>query len=342
MESKNKTTLSASRIKTAQSCSWKYWSSYHLKLPDSKNDGSSRGSVCHVILEMLGNPRHKKHYDKIINNDDLFASKSVERLTKKHAKLLNVDDEINLQLIKEMTLSGIKLDFFGNDLGEPTEGFSELPFEIEVNEKNKAYKMRGFIDKLFLYKEKNLAIIRDFKSSKEVFKGKELDNNLQDLMYALAVKKMYPQYNPQSEFLFLKFLPKEKGVIKMPILSDEELQGFEVELTEIQKYLDQFSIKDSTNNLAAKADYPKDNSFGGPLQCGYAKEKGQLKKDGSKMYHCPYKFEFYYYKINDLQGNMVTSCFLEAYDEFVKKYPEDKFLYEMIHYKGCPAFNKRA
>jgi hypothetical protein len=39
---------------------------------------------------------------------------------------------------------------------------------------------------------------------------------------------------------------------------------------------------------------------------------------------------------------MVSSCFIEAYDEFVKKYPEDKFLYEMIHYKGCPAFNKRA
>ena len=32
----------------------------------------------------------------------------------------------------------------------------------------------------------------------------------------------------------------------------------------------------------------------------------------------------------------------ERHDEFVKKYPEDKFLYEMIHYKGCPAFNKRA
>jgi len=334
-------TLSASKIKTAQSCSFKYWASYCLKLPDSKNDGSSRGSVCHTIFEILGNPRHKKHYNKIIKNDDLFASKAIERLTKKHAKFLNVDDEVNLELIKEMTLNGLKFDFFGNDLNKPTKQFSELPFDIEVNEQGVSYKVRGFIDKLFLYKKEGLAIIRDFKSSKEAFKGKDLENNLQDLMYALAVRKKFPEYKiTRSEFLFLKFLP-EGGVIKMPELTDEELRGFEHELTEIQKYLDNFSFQTACSNLAAKQDYPKDGSFSGPLQCGRATHKGQLKKDGSVMYHCPYKFDFYYYKINDLQGNMVASCFLEDFDEYVKKYPEDQFLYQTVYYSGCPGHQKR-
>lgn len=342
MESKNKTTLSASRIKTAQSCSWLYHCKYSLKLPDKGNDGSSRGTICHLIFELLGNKRHKKHYDIIIKNDDIFSSNAIERLVLKHAKKLKVYSPENINLIKLMTLAGLKYDFFGEDEGEPTKAFDEEDFDFDYSDNEVSYKIKGFIDKLFLYKEKKLAVIRDFKSSKEPFKGKEIENNLQDLMYSLAVKKKFPEYEKaRSEFLFLKFLPEEKGIIKMNELSDEELRGFEIELTQIQKYLDNFTFQTALSNLAAKQDYPKDNSFGGPLQCGRATHKGQLKKDGSVMYHCAYKFEFYYYKINDMQGNMVTSCSIEAYDEFVKKYPEDKFLYEMIHYKGCPAHQKR-
>lgn len=341
MESKNRTSLSASRIKTAQSCSWKYWCSYHLKLPDKKNDGSSKGSVCHIILEMLGNPRHKKHYDKIIHDRNLFASKAVERLVKKHAKLLNVDDEENIKQICDMTLAGLQYDFFGTENGKPSEALSEQDFEIDVKEGKFDYRIKGFIDKLFLYKKQGLAIIRDFKSSKEVFKGKDLENNLQDLMYSLAVKKQFPNYNNRhSEFLFLKFLPNEKGVVKMPALTEEELDGFQSELTEIQKYLDNFDIQTAFSNLAAKQDYPKDNSFSGPLQCGRAVHKGQLKKDGSLMYHCPYKFDFYYYKICDMKGVMVASCFLEDFDEYIKKYPEDKYLYQTMWYSGCPGHKK--
>ena len=57
-------TLSASKIKTLQSCSWLYWCKYHLKLPEESNSGASRGTICHLIFECLGNPRHKHHYKK--------------------------------------------------------------------------------------------------------------------------------------------------------------------------------------------------------------------------------------------------------------------------------------
>lgn len=342
MESKNRTSLSASRIKTAQSCSWKYWCSYFLKLPDRGNHGSSRGTVCHLVFEILGEGRHKKHFSLIIKKRDVFASKAIERLIRKHAKKEGVDDEANIKQICEMTLAGLQYDFFGTECGKPSESLSEHDFEIEVKEGKFDYKIKGFIDKLFLYKKQGLAIIRDFKSSKEVFKGKDLENNLQDLMYSLAVKKHFPDYkNRRSEFLFLKFLPTEKGVVRMPELSMEELEGFQSELTEMQKYLDNFNIQTAFSNLASKQDYPKDNSFSGPLQCGRATYKGQLKKDGSVMYHCPYKFDFYYYKISDMKGTMVTSCFLDEFNEYIKKYPEDKFLYQTMHYGGCPGFNKR-
>ena len=341
MESKNRTSLSASRIKTAQSCSWKYWCSYRLKLPDKSNDGARRGSICHLVFECLGENRHKKHFSVIIKKKDVFSSKAVERLIRKHAKKEGINDEDNIKQICDMTLAGLQYDFFGTENGKPSEALSEQDFEIDVKEGKFDYRIKGFIDKLFLYKKQGLAIIRDFKSSKEVFKGKDLENNLQDLMYSLAVKKQFPNYNNRhSEFLFLKFLPNEKGVVKMPALTEEELDGFQSELTEIQKYLDNFDIQTAFSNLAAKQDYPKDNSFSGPLQCGRAVHKGQLKKDGSLMYHCPYKFDFYYYKICDMKGVMVASCFLEDFDEYIKKYPEDKYLYQTMWYQGCPAFNK--
>ena len=340
MDSK-KTTLSASRIKTAQSCSWLYWCKYHLKLPDRSNEGAKRGTICHLIFECLGKDRHKKHFNLVIKKKDIFSSESIKRLVMKHAKKEGIDDPDNIKMICDMTLAGLQYDFYGLERGKPSQALSEEDFDLAVKEGDLDYKIKGFIDKLFLYKKKGLAIIRDFKSSKEVFKGKEIKNNLQDLMYALAVRKLYPEYKQsQSEFLFLKFLPEEKGVIRMPMLTDEELFGFELELTEIQKYLDNFDLQTAFSNMAARQDYPEDNSFGGPLQCGRATYRGQKKKDGSIMYHCPYKFEFSYYNILDKQGKFVQSCFLDEIDELSKKYPEGEYLYQMMNYKGCPAFSK--
>ena len=112
--------LSASRIKVAQTCSWQYWAKYILKLPDKSNDGAKRGSICHLVFECLGNPRHKKHYLEILKNKDIFASKPVERLVMKHAIKDQVDDKENIKLIKDMTLNGLEYDFFGKESGKPT------------------------------------------------------------------------------------------------------------------------------------------------------------------------------------------------------------------------------
>ena len=45
--------LSASRLKTLETCSWSYWCNYHLKLPQKQNEGALRGTVCHLVFEML-------------------------------------------------------------------------------------------------------------------------------------------------------------------------------------------------------------------------------------------------------------------------------------------------
>ena len=88
--------LSASKIKTAQQCSWTYWCKYELKLPDTSNDGASRGTICHNVFELLGD-KHKAEFNKIIKDDTVWNTKFVAAQVKKEAKELNVNDQENLE-----------------------------------------------------------------------------------------------------------------------------------------------------------------------------------------------------------------------------------------------------
>ena len=343
----NITPLSASRIKKAQGCSWSYWASYRLKVPDRSNDGASRGWICHLIFELLGDPKHRKIYDEIILKDSIFLCEPIKRLVGYHAKKLNVNDVDNLKLIDDMTMAGLHFDFFGHARGEITEAISEQSFDITVDEADKLYRLRGFIDKLFLYEEESLAVIRDFKSSKVVFKGKEVTDNLQDLIYTLAVRKLFPHFKKrQVEFLFLKFDLHASGNVKMAEISDEELEGLEYYLTGIQEYLDNFDEEDAVSNFAGSQGYPSDGTFGGPLMCGkdgYKISKGEplLDKEGNPIvaYICPYRKPMNYYALKDSEGNIIKSFFEEDKDKITPNLDEKETI-ELVEYKGCPYWNR--
>ena len=340
------TPLSASRIKTAQSCSWKYWATYKLKVPDAGNDGSSRGWICHLIFELLGNPKHRDIYDEVILKDSIYLCEPIRRLVSYHAKKLNVNDKDNLELINNMTLAGLHFDFFGGvGMNDPDEGISEQEFDITVDEGQKLYRLRGFIDKLFLYEKESLAIIRDFKSSKQIFKGKELTDNLQDFLYTLAVKKLFPHFKKrQVEFLFLKFDLNSNGRVKMNDISEEELEGLEFHLTEIQKFIDNFDEETAQSNFAGAQGYPSDGTFGGPLMCGkdgFKISKGQpvLDKAGNPIvaYICPHRKPLDYYVLKDQSGKIIKSAFKDNKDSLVAK--EGQTI-ELMEYGGCPYWNK--
>jgi hypothetical protein len=352
MSEKELTPLSASRIKLLQTCSWSYWARYILKVPDKSNDGASRGTVCHLIFEVLGNPRHLRHYDSIVMGGTIKSSDSVYKLVEYHAKKLSVNDEENMQMIDKMILNGLNYDFFGGSTEDIDLAISEKDFSIVVDEDGKKYKIRGFIDKLFLYKNKS-AIIRDFKTSKQVFKGKELTDNLQDLMYSLAVSKLYPGHESRySEFLFLKFnLGKDllgnkgKGVVSMEKISDDELEGFEHQLTEIQKTIDNFDSSLARSSFAAKKGYPKDGTFGGPLVCGkkgYKKSRGEyvLDSQGNKIksYICPFREPLDFFVLKDKKGNIVRSAFTKQ--ELVSMESDDLTV-EKSSYDGCPHWQNK-
>ena len=345
--------LSASRIKTAQSCSWKYWANYKLKLPQIGNDGSKRGSVCHLVYELLGEPKHLPNYNKVIKAGSIYGCGAITRLVESYAKKLSIDDSENLELIDMMIVKGLLYDFFGAKSKKPSESISEQEFDLHIQEDGKDYKIYGFIDKLFLYSSEKRAIIRDFKTSKQLFKGKEITDNLQNLIYCLAVKKMFPKYQDiDVEFIFVKFSLEEdllgnpgKGVLKMERISNDELEGFEYQLTSIQQYLENFDEEDAKSNLAATQDYPADKTFGGPLMCGkegFKKSKGEyvLDKNGKKIknYICEHRNPFDYYVVFDNEGAIVKTSFEKKSLE--EKYPD--LTIEKKRYEGCPHFKSDA
>lgn len=321
--------MSASRIKTAQICSWDYWAKYILKIPDLANDGASRGTITHEILELLSKPKHRKIYDEIIQNNYVYHIKSIEKIIKHHAEKLKINDFENLNMINDMILVGLKNDFFGiNEFGTPDEVVSEYAFDYEVRDGKKKYSINGFIDRAFIYHKPKIILIRDYKTSKQKFTGHDIEDNLQDNMYKLAERKKYPGYKYLMEFEFLRF-PK-KPLIRTRENSEQEFEGIEHYLTFLQQILDSYDIEWAKSSCARAKGLPKDGSFGGTLKCGKP-----FKKDGSKAYECPMKHPFNYYQLIDTKGKVIKTVREENISDLAPKEGERIIARE---YKGCFAF----
>ncbi|MDB4314587.1 PD-(D/E)XK nuclease family protein [bacterium] len=337
MSEKKNTALSASRIKLLQTCSYQYYCRYILKLPDTTNAGALRGSICHAIFECLGNPRHKKLYDEVIKAKDTYACKPIKRLIDYYVKKHGIDEFEHTDMINSMIVNGLEYDFFSKKHGKSTKEISEERFDVSVDENGKNYRILGFIDKLFLFKKKKIALIRDFKSSKQVFSGNDITDNMQDLMYRLAIKHLYPEYvKREMEFLFLKFDPETEGLIEMPDVPDEELEGFEYFLTHIQEVINNFDEKTALSGLAYHKGFPKkEEGFAGKIVCGRSTRLGQLKKDGTPMWACPFKFARDYYVVLDKENKTVFTSWSKS---DAKEKCENGLTLEKRHYAGCPAF----
>lgn len=328
MSKKNDLILSASRIKTFQSCSWKFWCEYKANIPKEGNDGIRRGNVCHDVLELILAKNRRKIADLIVKKNSISAYKPIHLLVKKYLKREGALNQENYDLCDKMLVVALKSDFFGKG-GRPDKPEREFLIENE----NPHYKIRGFLDKVIKYSKKKLIKIVDYKTSKSKFKGDDLTSNLQAMTYALAAKKeLYTSYeNILVEFLFLKF---GKSASEQVTFTDEELSGFEYYLAHVYQQIDNFDEEAAVSNFASDKPHPKDGSFGGPLSCGFAKHKGQLKKDGTIMWHCDFKFPFDYYALLNEKEEVISTDLKEENliagenQTIIKK-----------SYQGCPAHN---
>jgi PD-(D/E)XK nuclease superfamily len=318
--------LSASKLKVLKECSFKFWCQYFLKLPRESNDGARRGTVSHLLLQVLVNKRHKRYFDLIVkSNKKPSQIPAIKRLILKTARKEGLSDmskkgEDNFGMIDEMILVGLSKDFFNK-------GCSSLVSEGEFQyiSKNKKFCLVGFIDKQGIRPDGSFKIT-DYKTSQQMFSKDELENNVQAMSYALATRRL-KNAKSSVEFLFLRF-PEEKSQVCS--FSDESLDGFEDYLEHIAEYISDFNWKKAESELAKDKGFTK--GFSGLTMCSRCEYPGQLKRNGEPMYYCPMKFGFWYFVLLDKNGEIIESSFENTFNaKNGEKVEKRKF-------KGCPGF----
>ncbi len=329
------TRLSASRIKTFESCSFLYYAKYLEKVPDASNEGAAIGTVVHSLCEILFNKeKYLKLVNKIVKSGKSGKfSKGIKRLIIIKLKETGFYSESSLEKAYRFLLTALKTDFWIE--GATVIKQPEKEFLLETEK----YRLYGLIDKFGLFQDADgdwRVEIRDFKTSKSLFTEDELKNNIQAYSYLLAVKRSSPEINllkSSVKFIMLQF--PDNPIQEFRITNERQIPGFESFLEFRQKEIDNFKTESRLSNMAARQDYPKkEEGFKGKLLCGFAKEPGQLKKDGTKMFACPYKFAFKYYSLIDNSGKIVETS--------RNPIPEKPgFKLETKEYAGCAAFQKR-
>lgn len=303
--------LSASRIKTAEQCSWRYYCKYVLKLPDESNDGARRGSITHAILECLLKPERSELVSSIIEKGvkNIPVIQRMISIQAVHYEL-NLDEE-NLEFINKFLTIGLKFDFYLDefDLQDP-----ELAFDI-TNEEGNVYRMIGFIDKYGL-SERGHARIVDYKTSKQKFTKDELGFSIQALMYMLALKKLHPDLKKiDVDFLFLKFPLKP---LQRITLNEQNLEtsllGVEEYLGYMTGLLQDFDLEKATANFAWD-DYDR------KWLCGR----------NPKKWKCPFRNKFRYYVLVDTDGTEIKTVKTKTELE-----PTEGQSIKTREYTGCP------
>lgn len=337
---KKQVVLSASRLKTLESCSWLYYCKYVLKLPEESNDGARRGSVVHNLFECLLNPRHRKHYDALLTKGTIHGLPVIERFIKWQGKREGISGDLdhkgqnNVKMIDEMIQVGLRYDFFVEN-GDLQKAEEEFNYTCE----NGGFTIRGFIDKMAIVKKGRQKALQiwDYKTSAEKFSGEDLECNTQALMYSLYARRVR-NMDAVVRFLFLRHPDDPMQELDF---SEQEINGFAKYLAHITEFLKDYDYEKATSNLAGKQPYPKKGEgFKGPLVCGYAKFPGHAKKTGEPYWHCPHKFAYDYYALLNVDGEVVRTAFT------ANELMEDETIaakglkIEKRHYAGCPAHSQ--
>lgn len=317
--------LSASKIKTLDSCTWQYYCSYHLNIPQEKNNGATRGTIVHNLFELISKEKHQHYIKKIhlagcpskvaqINKFLLnqFAKEKIDALGEVKPIKAKYGKKNNWQTVCDMVMTAIRAEFISKDFTKIIGSEHEFNFISE----DPKYAVRGFIDRVEEEDGETLKIL-DYKSSAKKFTGEDQESNIQAMIYSLVARKIWKNYkNYKASFFFMRF-PEDP--YQDNEFSKEELDGLEHYLEYVSGILENFDQKKARSSMAA-----------------HSKEKSWLCQRGS--WTCPFKNPVTFFKLKNKNGDFVSSHLkLEDAEEKIEKSKGILDL-EIVEYKGCPAF----
>lgn len=213
-------------------CGAKYFYQYVLKYKTGSNQYAVLGNIIHEALE------NTVANDMPLDEVTLFAN--FEYAQEKY----DPDNEIEEKVIyagKRMLAEYFerhKKDKYSERLSiYPTILGKELGFEIVVS----TGKIRGYID--FVYELDDTIYVVDYKSGSSEVAEKNIPTNTQLGIYALVMKKMYPNHKISGALYYLK-----SARLKSHIFSDEDLEGIVTTLEgQISDLVDTVMFKPTQN-----------------------------------------------------------------------------------------------
>lgn len=299
--------LSPTRVQSLNKCSWVYYCTEILRLPQITHPAAICGTIAHLALELLQKRKHFKTYKNLVKRSSIFGT-SIEFLCAKHLYKENIYSVENVTKLDNFIITGCKSDFF-------PEGAKKVITEEKITIEQDDFILTSKIDKIALY-EKDDAIhqikVWDYKSSKQKFAGAELDSNLQAGTYSLAIWWKY-KIIPELSFVFLKFNQKPFQAVKK--FTHDQLMDILSTYKKIAEHVRHFDHAKAVSNMAAQSESYR--WLCGSLQPG--------------KFCCAFRKPFNYFALVDEEGKVLRSSFEKG-----KLKPQEGCTIIARTYAGCP------
>jgi RecB family exonuclease len=305
--------LSASKIKSLDQCSYKFYLNYIKHLPETTHPKTFAGTVAHEIFEFLAQKENRAELESIKKAGfDASSSKIVVQMTKDLVEKFEIIEDV-ADGIPQMLDLGCEVLY--NKLSDPA--LVEYHTELEFTLRGAKYEIKGFIDLLLIYED--YALIIDYKSQGKKFAADELEFNIQALVYQMVVKQNYGK-SADVDFILLRHPPtsrtRDKHIQTVPYAGEETFAGLENYLDYLQDHFDDFSLEHATSKYCC--DDPKKLSF-----C---------------IHVCQFKKGFNYFAATDGKEDVLTSK--EKTPEFMVEAKEKGLKIVRRKYSGCPGYTR--
>jgi DNA helicase-2/ATP-dependent DNA helicase PcrA len=201
--------FSYSRLDTYGMCPSKYFYSYIQKEPRTSNSAALLGNIVHSVLEECVD--QKKELDLGQLHLEYEKQKS------------NYDPDSNIPNELINVGSEILTEFYDKHSEEDFSIYEkELGFRFVIG----TYVINGYIDRIDLYDDETINII-DYKTGKWEVAQKNIKDNLQLGIYAIAMSLLFPDKKIRAELYYLR-----SGKRKAHLYTQEDIENAKVSLVE--------------------------------------------------------------------------------------------------------------
>ena len=232
--------FSYSRVDTYNQCPAKYFYSYILKEPRQFNPPAVLGNIVHSVLE------------NILDNDKVL---DIGELRDEYAKNLPIWDPNGL-IPPDLISAGSTIinEFYDQHAGKE---FNIYEKEMSFNFILGIYKIIGFIDRVDIIGDR--VNITDYKTGKWEVTQKDVHNNLQLGIYALALHNIFPEKEIYAELYYLR-----SGKRKGHLFSAEDIENVKVKLLDnIYKIMNDANFLPTSNSrICSYCDHAKSEACG--------------------------------------------------------------------------------